>query len=79
MGKPSKKVLRLLEFLSGGPKLESQVVGSGLSAALNDALLAGWCDMQPSATVKEGDGRYPATECTITTEGRAALKETING
>jgi hypothetical protein len=77
MAKPGKKVARLLEFLSSGPKLESQVVGSGLSAALNDALLEGWCDMKRSATVKDRLGRFPAAECVITDAGRAALKEAL--
>ncbi len=73
MGKLTPKMETLLTWLSGGPKLESQVIGSGLSSTLDNALRMGWCDMQPSAAIK--DGKVPAAECVITDRGRSALKE----
>jgi hypothetical protein len=50
---------KLLEWLGRtGMLLESQIVGSGMSKALNDLLLEGKVDIVPHPTVK--DGKAPA-------------------
>jgi hypothetical protein len=63
---------KLLEWLGrSSPLLESQVVGSGMSKALNALLLHGYADMEAHPTVKEG--RAPAAAVRITDKGRALL------
>ena len=58
------KKQKLLEWVTrAGPLLESQVVGSGMSKALNDLLLEGKVEMIAHPTVKERGmvGDVPAT------------------
>jgi hypothetical protein len=50
---------QLLLLESRGGLLESQIVGSGLNAALNELLRCGWARIEPHATVKDR-GVYPA-------------------
>ena len=53
----SPKAKRLLEWVERtGSVLESQVVGSGMSAALNELLLLKKVDMAPHPTVREKGG-----------------------
>lgn len=66
------KTRKLLEWLDSSQKLESQIVASGLSGALNDALAEGWCDMTGHPTVRERG--VPAAVAFITTTGRRALR-----
>jgi hypothetical protein len=75
MGKLTPKMRRLLTWLEGGSKLESQIVGSGLSETLNKALRLSYVDMGASETVR--DGKAPAAEVYLTGNGRAALKENV--
>ena len=51
--------------------LESQIVASGLSKALNEAILRGWADITDIG-VRERSG-VPAAAYKITDKGRAAL------
>jgi hypothetical protein len=61
---------RLLEWLArASPVLESQIVSSGLSNALNGLLATGWADMIAHETVKDRDGA-PAAAVIITEKGR---------
>jgi hypothetical protein len=51
------KTDRLVEWVERtGCVLESQIVGSGMSHALNDALLAGRVDMAAHPTVRDSSG-----------------------
>ena len=66
------QVRKLLEWFSGHEGvLESQIVASGLSKALNDALIAGYADITDIG-VKERSG-VPAAAYKITPKGREAL------
>lgn len=60
MTRKAKRLLEWLERAPGGVLLESQVVGSGLSNALNELIRAGLarCDAHP--TVTEGAPACPA-------------------
>lgn len=64
---------RLLEWLERGPRLESQIVGSGLSRTLDAALLAGYAEMGADPHVK-GPAGVPAASVAITGIGLAAIK-----
>ncbi|HYF34541.1 MAG TPA: hypothetical protein VD994_04565 [Prosthecobacter sp.] len=66
------KVRRLLEWLDRAALLESQIVGSGLSGALNEALVNGWVELA-DVGIKERSG-IPATAFAISQKGREALK-----
>lgn len=64
------KEKKLLDWLSrSSPLLESQVVCSGMSKALNVLLLHGYADMGEHPTVKEQSG-VPAASVSITEKGR---------
>jgi hypothetical protein len=66
------KVRKLIEWLARtSPLLESQIIGSGLSGALNDALRDRLADMGAHPTVKERGGA-PAAAVWITEAGRRA-------
>lgn len=56
MNAKEKRLLEWLQSVQGGTLLESQVVGSGLSGALNSLLLAGKVDMAEHPTVRERSG-----------------------
>lgn len=60
MNTKEQKLLDWLGRVEGNMLLESQVVGSGLSAALNELLLAGKVTIEPHPTVREGGSRVPA-------------------
>jgi hypothetical protein len=69
------KVRKLVEWLARtSPLLESQVVASGLSRALNEALLDGLATMGEHPTVKERSG-VPAAAVWITEDGRRAITD----
>lgn len=69
------KTRKLMEWLATNDMLlESQIVGSGLSSALNDALAQGWVELTAHPTVK--DGKSPAAAAFITAKGLAALEPT---
>ncbi len=73
--KMKPKTRKLMEWLARNDMLlESQIVGSGLSKALDDALVQGWAEITAHPTVK--DGKIPATAAFITTKGRSALEPT---
>ena len=56
MNAKEKRLLEWLQTTPSGTLLESQVVGSGLSGALNSLLLAGKVDMAEHPTVRERSG-----------------------
>jgi hypothetical protein len=63
---------KLLQWLDqASPLLESQVVESGLSRALDKALMRGFAEMGAHPTARERD--MPAASVSITGAGRAAL------
>jgi hypothetical protein len=63
----------LLEWLDRtSPLLESQIVGSGLDSALNEALRSYLVDMGAHPTAKERGGA-PASAVWITDAGRKAI------
>lgn len=80
--KLTKSMRTLLEFVSKAPKLDSQIVGSGLSRQLDEALRRGWVDLA-DAGVKERTAlgiSIPAAAYGISSAGRAALtQEQRNG
>lgn len=61
----------LLWLQRKSPLLESQIVGSGLSAALNSSLMSGWADMIPHPSVREHGA--PAAGVIITEKGKTAI------
>jgi hypothetical protein len=68
------KVRKLLAWLErSSPLLESQIVGSGLSGALNDALRDGLADMGAHPTVQERS--TPAAAVFITDAGRKEVRK----
>jgi hypothetical protein len=67
-----KKLNRLLNWLADKEHvLESQIVASGLNAALNQALTKGLADMTAHPTVRERG--VPAAAVLITNAGKAAI------
>jgi hypothetical protein len=65
------KERRLLEWLLRSSVLESQIVASGLSAALNSLLRSGFADIIADHSVK--DKGVLVASAVITDKGRAAL------
>lgn len=70
----SRSERKLLEWCARTLVLESQVVSSGLSRALNELLLKGAVRMIDHPTVREGKSRVvPASAVEATEIGRAML------
>lgn len=75
--KINPKIRKLLEWMDGKVVLESQIVSSGLSRPLNEALINGWANLTDTS-VKERSG-VPAAAYTITPKGKAALSASAEG
>ena len=70
----SRSERKLLEWCSRTLVLESQVVASGLSRALNELLLKGAVRMVDHPTVREGKSRLvPAAAVEATEAGKGLL------
>tara|TARA_Y100000310_G_scaffold257071_1_gene265048 strand:- start:1309 stop:1533 length:225 start_codon:yes stop_codon:yes gene_type:complete len=74
MSKPTAAQRRILESLKAGPRLCSQVEGSGMAKAAFDLLHHGWARLDDDPTVKDPPGStIPALSYHLTDAGRDHL------
>ena len=73
--KPNAAERRILESLTNGPRLCSQVEGSGSTKAAKEVILNGWARLGDDPTVKDPPrSKLPALSYFLTEAGREALR-----